>query len=128
MGVTWGVAWGAFFALLSLIIGFVDPPSIDPGEGPIRIGSIGFIYGLVSGAGFGVLLSLSERRKGILELSMTRAIVWGILGTALFPLLTTVHDSMLLIVCPIGAALAAGSLALAKRAALRAAPDQPKLS
>jgi hypothetical protein len=127
LGVTWGVAWGAIFALISVIIGFVDPGSVDPGEGPIRIGGIGFIYGFVSGAGFGVLLSVSERRKGILELSMTRAIVWGILGTAMFPLLTTVHGSMLLIVCPIGAALAAGSLALAKHAALRAAPDQPKL-
>lgn len=126
MGVTWGVAWGAIFAL-GLIIGVLNPDSIDPGEGPIRIGGIGFIYGLVSGAAFGVLLSVSERRKGILELSMTRAIVWGILGTALFPLLTPVHESTLLILCPIGAALAAGSLALAKKAALRAAPDQPKL-
>ena len=127
MGVTWGVAWGAIFALIGVIIGLVNPESVDPGEGPIRIGGIGFIYGLVSGAAFGVLLSVSERRKGILELSMPRAIVWGVLGTALFPLLTPVHDSMVLIVCPIGAALAAGSLALAKHAALRAAPDQPKL-
>jgi len=127
MGVTWGVAWGAIFALISVIIGFVNPGSIDPGEGPIRTAGIGAIFGLVSGAAFGVLLSISERRKGILELSMTRAIVWGILGTALFPLLTPVHESTLLILCPIGAALAAGSLALAKKAALRAAPDQPKL-
>lgn len=127
IGLVWAAAWGAMFALLSVIVGVIDPPSIDPGEGPIRIGLIGAIYGLVSGAAFGALLSFSERRKGIPELSMTRAIIWGILGTALFPLLTPVHDSMLLIVCPIGAALAAGTLALAKRSALRAVPEQPKL-
>ncbi len=127
MGMTWGVAWGAIFGLIGLIVSFIDPGSIDPGEEPIRIAGMGAIFGLVSGAAFGVLLSVNERRKGILQLSMTRAVVWGILGTALFPLLTPVHDSMLLIVCPIGAALAAGSLALAKHAALRAAPEQPKL-
>lgn len=102
VGVTWGVAWGAIFWLISLIIGFVDPGSIDPGEEPIRIAGMGAFFGLVSGAAFGVLLSVNERRKGILELSMTRAIVWGILGTALFPL-------------------------VAKKAALPATPEQPKL-
>lgn len=115
------------FALLSVIVGILDPPSIDPGEGPIRVGLIGAVYGLVSGGAFAVLLSLVERRHGILELSTTRAALWGLLATAVFPLLTPVVDSMLLIVCPIGAALAAGTLALAKRSALRAVAEQPRL-
>jgi hypothetical protein len=49
------------------------------------------------------------------------------LGTAAFPLLTPVDNSMLLIVCPVGAALAAASIAVAKRTELTAFPEQPKL-
>jgi hypothetical protein len=98
MGVTWGVVWGAVFAALSLIVGIVDPDSIGPGEGPIA------------------------------ELSTGRAAVFGALGTALFPLLTPVDNSMLIILCPIGAGLAAATVALAKRAELAAPGEQPKLT
>jgi hypothetical protein len=45
----------------------------------------------------------------------------------LFPLLTAVHNSMLIILCPIGAALAAGSVAIAKRAELRASEELSQL-
>ena len=127
IGVTWGAAWAAIFAAVALIIGLVDPDSIDPGEGPIRVAGIGAVFGLVSGAGFGVLLSVAEGRKAIRDLSLSRAALWGALGTAAFPLLTPVDNSMLLIVCPIGAALAAASVAVAKRAELGASPEQPKL-
>ena len=127
IGVTWGAVWAAIFAALAVIIGLVDPDSIDPGEGPIRVAGIGAVFGFVSGAGFGVLLSLAEGGKAIRDLSVGRAALWGMLGTAAFPLLTPVNNSMLLFVCPIGAALAAASVAVAKKAELRASPDQPKL-
>ncbi|HJQ65954.1 MAG TPA: hypothetical protein VJ816_06240 [Gemmatimonadales bacterium] len=128
MGVTWGVVWGAVFAALSLIVGLVDPDVIDPGEGPIPVAGIGAIFGFVSGSAFGLLLSLAEGRKAIAELSTGRAAVFGALGTALFPLLTPVDNSMLIILCPIGAGLAAATVALAKRAELAAAAEQPKLT
>jgi len=127
IGVTWGAVWAAIFAALAVIIGLVDPDSIDPGEGPIQVAGIGAVFGFVSGVGFGVLLSLAEGRKAIRDLSLGRAALWGMLGTAAFPLLTPVNNSMLLFVCPIGAALAAASVAVAKRAELRASPELPKL-
>jgi len=126
-GVTWGAVWATIFAALALIVGLVDPDSIDPGEGPIRVAGIGAVFGFVSGVGFGVLLSLAEGRKAIRDFSLSRAALWGILGTAAFPLLTPVDNGMLLIVCPIGAALAAVSVAVAKQAELGASPEQPKL-
>ena len=88
----------------------------------------GAIFGFVSGVGFGVLLSLAEGRKAIRDLSLRRAALWGMLGTAVFPLLTPVDNGMLFIVCPIGAGLAAASVAVAKRAELGAHPPQRKLS
>ena len=127
IGVTWGAVWAAIFAALAVIIGLVDPDSIDPGEGPIRVAGIGAVFGFVSGVGFGVLLSLAEGRKAIRDLSLGRAALWGMLGTAAFPLLTPVNNSLLLFVCPIGAALAVASVAVAKQAQLRASSEQPKL-
>lgn len=127
-GVTWGVAWAAIFGALGLIIGVVDPDSIDPGEEPIRIAWIGALLGFVSGGAFAVLLSLADGRKTIRRLSLSRAALWGALGSAVFPLLTPANNSMLLFICPIGAALAAGSVAIARRAELRASTELPKLS
>ena len=73
MGATWGVTWGAVFATLGLIVGIIDPDSIDPGEGPLRIAAIGAFYGLITGAAFSLLLSVAERRRAITELSAGRA-------------------------------------------------------
>jgi len=127
IGVTWGAVWAAIFAALGLIIGLIDPDSIDPGEGPIRVAGIGAVFGFVSGAAFAVLVSLTEGRKAIRDLSLSRAALWGVLGTAAFPLLTPVDNGILLFVCPIGAALAAASGAVAKQGDLGASPEQPKL-
>jgi hypothetical protein len=127
IGVTWAVAWGAIFAGLTLLIGLFDPDSIDPGEGPFAVARIGAIFGFVSGVCFGLVLSLTEGRKTIRNLSLRRVALWGMLGTAVFPLLTPVHNSMLVILCPIGAALAAGSVAVAKKADLGASSEPPRL-
>lgn len=43
------------------------------------------------------------------------------------PLVTPVDNSMLVILCPVGAVLAAASVAVAKRAELNASAEQPKL-
>ncbi|MCI0434518.1 MAG: hypothetical protein L0271_12890 [Gemmatimonadetes bacterium] len=120
LAATWGLVWGAIFAILGVIVGIVDPGSIDAGEGPIRIAGIGAIFGLVSGAVFGVVLSLAERGKSIPELSLKRVALWGALATAVYPLLTPVDNGMLFFLCPIGAALAAGLVAAAKKAELTA--------
>ena len=127
IGATWAVAWAAIFAGLAFVIGIFDPDSIDPGETPLRVGAIGGLFGFISGVAFGATLALADGRKALSKLSVGRAALWGALGTALFPLLTTVSNSMLILVCPIGAALAAGSVAIAKRAELRASREMPTL-
>jgi hypothetical protein len=76
---------------------------------------------------FGVTLAVADGRKILRNLSVGRAALWGAVGTALFPLLTQVSNSMLVFACPIGALLAAGSVAIAKRAELRASSEAVKL-
>jgi len=116
MGGLWGAVWACIFAALVLVVGLLDPDTIDPGEGPWAVAKVGAIFGFVSGIGFAILLTLAEGRKAIGRLALRRAAFWGALGTAAFPLLTPVDNGMLLIVCPIGAGLAVASVALAKKA------------
>ena len=124
LGLMWSVTWAAIFALLGVIIGVVDPDSIDPGEEPLRIAWIGGVFGFISGTGFGALLSIAEGRRMLRGLSLWRAALWGALGTAAFPLLTAVDNRLVFFVCPIGAALAAVSVAVAKRADLDAPSEE----
>ena len=119
-GVTWGAVWAGVFLALTFVAEVVAPGSIGPGEGPIVAAGAGALFGFVSGVVFGLLVSLAEGHRRIGELSLSRAAVWGMLGTAVYPLVTAVSDGMLLIVCPIGAGLAAASVALAQRAERRA--------
>jgi len=80
ISIAWGAVWAAIFAALTVVIGIVDPDSIDPGETVARIAWIGGVFGLVSGAVFSLLLSLAERRKTIRDLSLRRAALWGVVG------------------------------------------------
>lgn len=49
-----GVLWTMVFGVLAIIIGIVDPDSIDLGEEPAVIAAMGGVFGLVAGAAFGV--------------------------------------------------------------------------
>lgn len=124
-GVAWGAAWAAVMAALGLVIGVVRPEEIDAGEGALVVGAIMGQVGFVSGVAFGVLLSIAERRKTILDLSPGRVAMWGILASAAFPVLTGRADAAF-VLCPLGAACAAASVAMARRAELRD-PRQPNL-
>jgi len=124
IGLTWGILWAAIFAALVLVVGVIDPDSIDPGEGPIEVSAIGGFVGLVSGVFFGILLSFAESGKAILDLWLRRAALWGILGSAAFPLLTGREDQVF-ILCPIGAVIAMASVAIARKATLHDS-EQPK--
>lgn len=122
---TWGTVWGAVFALIALAVGVIDPDSIDPGETPLRIAGLGAVFGAVSGIVFGVLLSVAERRKTLRELSLVRVALWGAVAAAVFPLVTPLDNRMLIIVCPIGAALAVGLVAVAKKGSVAARHEKP---
>ncbi len=120
LGLVWAGAWAILFAMISVVVGIIHPPSIDAGEGPLRLGGIGAMVGFFSGVCFGAVLALAERRKGILELSRLRAALWGaIAGTAL-PLLTPINNSVLANTIPIGAVFAVLTVSAARRAELSA--------
>jgi hypothetical protein len=73
---------------------------------------------MVSGVGFATLLSLTEGRKSVGELSLARAALWGFLGAAAIPGLTGADASMGLISGSLGALFATGSIAAARRRTL----------
>lgn len=126
IGLGWALMWGAFFLTLVLIIGTLRPQDIDPGEGPVVAVGTGLLVGFVSGAVFGMIFSFAENRKRIFDLALIRVAIWGMLAAAVWPLLTVVHDSMMIILCPLGAACASGAAAIARRAELDD-PARPQL-
>lgn len=119
VGLTWGILWAAIIAVIGMVIVVVDPDSIDPGEGPLIAGAIVGFQGFVAGVGFGILLSFAEVRKTILDLSLIRVAIWGMLASAALPFLTGMPIGMMWLVCILGAASASASVAIARKAELR---------
>lgn len=126
IGLTWSIVWGVAFVALWLIAAIIHPEDIDPGEGPgVAVGT-GVLVGFVSGAVFGTIMAYAENRKAIFDLLPIRVAIWGILAAAVWPLLTPVHDSMMILLCPLGAVSASGAVAIARREELRD-PENPAL-
>jgi hypothetical protein len=70
---TWGVLW----APLGVVAGIIWDPNDSMDEPWIAVGAYpGFLCGLV----FCVLLSIADRRRGLDELSPSRAAAWGALA------------------------------------------------
>src|SRR5262245_3208435 len=116
IGASWGVVWGMVFTALDLIIGFFRPDDIGPGEGPLDVSRVGLLVGFVSGAIFGTILSILENRKSIRELSLLRVAIWASVAAAVWPLITVVDDSMVIILCPLGAGCALAAVTIARKA------------
>jgi hypothetical protein len=125
-GITWGVGWAIVMFIIGSIIGVVDPDSIDQGEEPWRIAGLVAGVGFLSGVAFAGLFSWIENRRSLRDLSVARAAIWGALGGAALPLLTTMNDVVLFNTMPLGAIFAASTVAIARRAALRE-PDPAEL-
>jgi hypothetical protein len=116
MAVLWSAGFVAFWFLLGTIIRLVDPPSIDPGEGPFEMAPLFAALGAIAGTVFGVTLSLGERKRTLAELKLSRMALWGAIGGAAMPLVLGKPLGNLAVFAPLGALLATGSLALARRA------------
>jgi urea transporter len=126
MGITWAVGWAIVIFIIGSIISVVDPDAIDAGEEPWRLaGLVGFV-GFLSGTAFAAIFASAERRKKIRDLSVLRSAVWGALGGAVLPVLTSMNDAVLFNTMPLGAIFAASTVAIARRAALRE-PDSAEL-
>jgi len=139
VGITWGTLWAGVGAMIGLVIGIVTPEGWTYAN-PVLEWALGMgAYGLVSGLGFGTLLSLGEGRKRLLELSLPRVAFWGVLGSAAVPLLfgalgtfdagTTVVDvaQAILLTASLGGASAPAAVVLARRAALEAGAERAAL-
>jgi len=132
IGTTWGALWSAIGAAIGFVIGAVSPEVWTSGN-PILEWTIGMgLYGLVSGVGFGGLLSIREGRRTILEIPLRRAAAWGVLGAAAVPLLfgalgtfevgTTMAEVLgaIIVTGALGGTFAPAAIAIARRAELRA--------
>ena len=130
-----GVMWGAMWAVVGAIIGVVAPESWTWAH-PILDVAIGMgAYGVISGIGFGALLSLSEGRRTLGDLSLQRVALWGVLGGAAvppifgllgtFPVGTTLMDVIgaVGVTAFLGGTFASSSVAMARRAELQAGDD-----
>ena len=139
VGLTWGTLWSGIGAGIGLVIGVVRPEAWEFAN-PIVEWAIGMgLYGLVSGVGFGAILTLREGRKTIMDLSLRRVALWGVLGAAAVPLLfgalgtfaagTTVVDVLeaILVTASLGGTFAPASVAIARRAELSAGRERELL-
>ncbi|HEU4799361.1 MAG TPA: hypothetical protein VFS94_01890 [Gemmatimonadales bacterium] len=115
IGLAWAAAWFAAGMLLLLVVGFgaADVPF------PLGFGLLGFLAGVT----FALVLGAMEGRRTFEQMSLPRFAAWGAVGGVLFAGLFVVVAGMLegfLFLGPLfalsGAASAAGSLALARRA------------
>jgi len=137
-GVTWGALWAGIGAGVGAVLGVLSPGLWAVGN-PVLDWAVGMgLYGLVSGVGFGAVLSLTEGRKTLSDLSLGRVAAWGVLGSAMVPLLfgaigmfpasTTLVDVLeaVLLTSVLGGTFAPGAVVLARRAELTAA-EEPEM-
>ncbi len=131
-----GALWGAFGAAVGLAVGVVAglvgvaPLAEALVVGPLSFGSLGMLLG----SGFATALTLGERGRSFSEITPRRAAVWGGLGAAALPILALVMSggsvagegltlielvleglTGVVVYAAVGAGLAAGSVAIAKR-------------
>jgi hypothetical protein len=113
---TWAIAWMGLGAGIGALVGY-DLSFL------LRMAMNNSVAGLVAGASFAVILSVAERNHSLEDLSLGRVALWGTGGgllLSLIPLAAGVPLAYLLgplvINAGIGAGMAAGSVAMAKRA------------
>jgi hypothetical protein len=121
IGLTWAVGWGLVGGLLTAILRIFRPGDFDAGENELVAAALFAMAGFLCGTAFSLLFALAERRRAVDDLSVLRSAVWGGLGAAALPFLTSMNDSMAVLCAPLGAAFAAGAVALAKQGARREA-------
>lgn len=125
IGVTWAVGWAPIGAITGWITAavFGFPAGVVTTNYALMFGVLGFL----GGAMFSSVLSLTERRRSFLELSMPRFVAWGALGgLALGGLsvaagllgagVTALGAVMVGMATLLGAGSAAGTLAIARAA------------
>jgi hypothetical protein len=127
MGITWAVVW----APIAILIGMLVDPDNSMDEMWVMIGALpGFLSGVI----FSILLSVAARRRRFEELSLPRFTAWGAAAGLLmgvFPFMVGTANPaapawlpLVVIgsITALGAASAAGTLALARKGETRELP------
>jgi hypothetical protein len=70
-GLTWALGWAGIFGVAGAIFGAYSVP---------RLALVGGFTGLIAGGAFAVILSITERRTTLEDLSLWRVALWGGLG------------------------------------------------
>lgn len=124
---TWAVAWMGLGAGIGALVGY-DLSFL------FQLAMNNSVAGFLAGAGFAVILSVAERNHRLEDLSLRRVALWGAGGgllVSLIPLAVgvplTYMIGPLLINAGIGAGMAGGSVAMAKRAEARLIPNADPL-
>jgi uncharacterized membrane protein len=108
----WATVWASLFTILTGILQLFLP--FDSDVGTFRMMSIIGWVGFISGGIFGILLSFNESGKAIRNLSLVRVMMWGILSSAVYPLVTQ-RANQVFWTCTFGALVALSLIALARK-------------
>lgn len=109
---SWGILWAVLTLLGGTIFGLVDPKDIGVGEEPPVLAPVVGLVGLLCGAVFSALLYIFERQKAVGDLSLIRVALWGILVSAVLPLVMGKGVSEMIVTVPVGALSALISVTL----------------
>lgn len=124
-GLTWAAAWVGLGAGIGALAG-LDLQFI------LQIALGNSVSGFLAGSAFAGILSVAERNHSLEELSLKRVAIWGALGASALTLLPLAYGvpvgyllAPILINGTIGAGMAAGSVAMARRAEDRRLQSRP---
>ena len=110
-GLTWALGWAGLFGVAGAIFGAYSIP---------RLAFIGGFMGLIVGGSFAVILSITERRHSLEDLSLWRTALWGGLGGFLVAVVFSGSGgliwSLVTTMALLGTVSSAGTVAVAKRA------------
>ena len=126
MGVTWAAGWSVVGTIVwwTLDLVFLGATTSGPLTVFVTFLTTFGVIGFISGTAFSVILTLTEGRRRFDQMSLPRFGAWGALGSALLCLVVLTAESwqmpgtellLLGFITVMGAASAAGSLALARR-------------
>jgi hypothetical protein len=123
IGLIWAPLWIVMFFVLFIIISVLVNTGGGSDVGPLTAILIMGWIGFVSGAIFSIIFSFAEKGKAIQNLSLARAGLWGIIGSAVFPVLTQRADQLFW-TCPFGAVIAIILVLLARKASISGKKDK----
>ena len=89
-GLTWALGWAGLFGVAGAIFGAYSIP---------RLAFIGGFMGLIVGGAFAVILSITERRHSLEDLSLWRTALWGGLGGFLVAVVFSGSGGLNLVAC-----------------------------